>query len=573
MILLLMFSFLTGFITILAPCIWPLLPIVLSASSAGGKRRPMGITLGVMTSFTIFTLSISYLEKIFHVNPNTFRLIAVVVIGLLGISMVIPPLATAFENFINRVLSPFQSRLQKNGTGFATGFSIGLVWAPCAGPILATIATLAATQAVNVKVVLVTLAYVVGLGIPLFFFSLAGFKFFAWMRQVNKYTGRIQQVFGVVMIAAALLIYTNYDKVIQLKILEAFPAYGNIFNSIEHNEKVSKELSALRGEQETATPTQKENSESLPDLGAAPEFQGIEHWLNTSALTMEQLRGQVVLIDFWTYSCINCVRTLPHVIGWYEKYKDKGFVVVGIHTPEFAFEKENKNVAAALKQFKINYPVAQDNTYGTWRVYKNHYWPAEYLVDAKGRIRRTHFGEGRYDEMELAIRQLLREAGHVFDVQVGTSEDTTPHYDRTPETYLGKSRMERFASVQEATGGVQSFSLPDSIPPDAFAYEGPWEISDESAKAKNGSALVIQFRAAKVFLVIGPGAKGNQIRILIDGKPADAATAGADVKDGQVILDEERLYHLIDLKGKVETHLLRLEFQNDGIFVYAFTFG
>ena len=576
MILLMLFSFLAGFVTILAPCIWPLLPIVLSASSAGGKRRPIGITFGVMTSFTIFTLSISYLEKIFHVNPNAFRSIAVAVIALLGFSMMIPSLATEFENFINRLLSPFQNRIQKQGTGFgagyATGFSIGLVWAPCAGPILATIATLAATQAVNLKVVFVTLAYVVGLGIPLFFFSLAGSKLFASLRKVNKYTGRIQQIFGFVMIVAAILIYTNYDKAIQLKILSAFPSYGNFLNSIEHNEKVAKELSVLRGDKGPET-VPHEDEKTLSDLGAAPEFQGVAHWLNTSPLTMEQLRGKVVLIDFWTYSCINCVRTLPHVTGWYQKYKDKGFVVVGVHTPEFAFEKETKNVAAALEQFKIHYPVAQDNEFGTWSAYKNHYWPAEYLVDVKGHIRRTHFGEGRYDEMELAIRQLLRESGIVLDVGVGTNEDTTPKSARTPETYLGKSRAERFASNENIVGGVQTFTHPDSIAQDAFVYEGPWDISDESAKAQNGSALEIQFRANKVFLVIGPGAKDSQIRLLMDGKPVDESTAGTDVRGGQVILDKERLYHLIDLGGKVESHRLRLEFQGDGIFVYAFTFG
>ena len=576
MTILLLFSFLAGFVTILAPCIWPLLPIVLSASSGQGKQRPLGITLGVMTSFTVFTLSISYLEKIFHLDANIFRLLAVIIIGLLGISMMVPALGTMFENFVNKVLSPFQSKLKKQGTGFGagytTGFSIGLVWAPCAGPILATIATLAATQAVDTKVILVTLAYVFGLGIPLFFFSLAGSKVFGKMRQLTKYTGIVQQVFGFIMIVAALLIYTNYDKVIQVKILELFPSYGNFLSKVENNDQVAKQLESLRGEKESKN-ISNENAEGLSDMGPAPDFKGISQWLNSKALSMPELRGKVVLVDFWTYSCVNCVRTLPHVTGWYEKYKDQNFVVIGVHTPEFAFEKEARNVQNALKQFKINYPVALDNNYGTWQTYKNHYWPAEYLIDAKGHIRHTHFGEGHYDQMELAIRELLKESGNVLDVAIGTNEDTTPHYTRTSETYLGKSRVERFASNEKIVGGIQTFTHPAVIEQDKFAYEGIWDIANESAKAQKGSALEFNFRAGKVFLVIGTDTKGNKIKLFIDGKLVNESIAGVDVKNGEIILDEERLYHLIDLKGKVEDHLLRLEFENSGILVYAFTFG
>ena len=541
MAVLMLFSFLAGFVTILAPCIWPLLPIVLSASSGSGKQRPLGITFGVMTSFTVFTLSISYLEKFFHLDANIFRLLAVIIIGLLGISMMIPVLGTMFENFVNQILSPFQNKLKKQGTGFGagytTGFSIGLVWAPCAGPILATIATLAATQAVDARVVLITLAYVVGLGIPLFIFSLMGSRIFGKMRQVTKYTGIVQQVFGFIMIVAALLIYTNYDKVIQVKILELFPSYGNFLSKVENNEVVAKQLGNLRGEKGKAH----QETEGLSDMGQAADFKGISEWLNSSTLTMAQLKGKVVLVDFWTYSCVNCVRTLPHVTGWYEKYKNNNFVVIGVHTPEFAFEKEARNVQNALHEFNINYPVALDNNYGTWQAYHNEYWPAEYLIDAQGHIRHTHFGEGHYDQMELAIRQLLTESGQKLDVPVGSNDDTTPHYARTPETYLGKARIERFSSNENIQIGVQKYTPPSVLAQDHFAYEGTWGISKESAKTQNGSALMFHFKAGKVFLVIGPGTKGNQIKVMIDGKPIDGSIAGADVKNGQLILDEERL--------------------------------
>lgn len=579
MTILLFFAFLAGVVTILAPCIWPLLPIVLSASSGQGKKRPLGITLGVMTSFTIFTLSISYLEKILHINANVFRLVAVIIIVALGIAMMIPSLGTHFENLVNQGLSPFQNKLQQSGSGFgagyATGFSVGLVWAPCAGPILATIATLAATQAVNAKVILLTLAYVTGLGIPLFFFSLFGAWSFGRMRRLNKYTGRIQQVFGAIMIVAALLIYTNYDKVIQVRILNLFPAYGKIFESIENNERVSQELNVLRGDEGSPQAARPASSTGeLPDLGPAAEFTGIAQWLNTDTpLTMQQLRGKVVLIDFWTYSCINCVRTLPHVTGWYEQYKDQNFIVVGIHTPEFAFEKDVKNVQNALGQFKIHYPVALDNSYGTWKAYNNHYWPAKYLVDARGHLRLTHFGEGHYEEMGMAIRQLITESGQTVNSNVNALPDQTPKTKRTPETYLGSARLERFASTEDITGGVQTFTYPSNIPIDQFAYAGPWTVTKQAAQAKQGASLELHFQADQVYLVMGPQAPGSRVQVFLDGKPLDSLLAGVDVKDGGLTLDTERLYHLIDLKGRPGEHLLRLEFLNDDISVYAFTFG
>lgn len=530
-----------------------------------------------MTSFTIFTLSISYLEKIFHIDPNLFRIIAVIAIGFLGISMMIPSFGMRLEDFINNILTPFRNRIKSKGTGFTAGyvmgFATGLVWAPCSGPILATVATLAATQEVNIKVIAVTLAYVCGLGIPLFIFSLIGSWCFNIMRQFTKYTIRIQQAFGLVMIVAALLIYTNYDKAIQLKILNFFPSYGNFLTKFESNSQVSKQLAILQGKKE-AKKVVKVGAKELPDLGEAPDFVGIAKWLNTPrSLTMAKLRGKVVLVDFWTYTCINCVRELPHVTAWYDKYKDNNFVVIGVHTPEFAFEKETRNVENAINQFKINYPVAQDNDYKTWRAFDNQYWPAVYLIDTNGHIRKEHFGEGEYDEMEFAIRQLLEESGNPIKIATSSLKDQAPQYNITPETYLGKARMERFASNEQVVSGRQVFTHASNIAQDHFAYEGVWEISEEAATAGKDSALEINFRADKVFLVISPHAQRDQIKLLIDGKPVDDSIAGVDVSNSQIILDTERLYSLIDLKGKVESHLLRLEFQNDGISVYAFTFG
>ncbi|MBF0478020.1 MAG: cytochrome c biogenesis protein DipZ [Candidatus Omnitrophica bacterium] len=551
--ILFLFSFIAGFFTILAPCIWPLLPIVLSVSIGEGKQRPLGVTFGVMTSFTFFTLSISYLEKFLHLDANLFRLAAVIIIILLGLMMLIPALGSIFETVINRLLSKFQNKQLKTHNGFSggytTGFFIGLLWAPCAGPILAAVATLAAIQAVNLKVVLVTIFYISGLGIPLFFLTLAGSKYFAKLRAISKYTGRIQQIFGLVMIIAALLIYTNYDKTLQIKILNHFPLYGSFLNRIENNQKVITQLNNLRRNKGVKMHSNIDPAD-LTDFGSAPEFSGIAHWFNTSSpLSMTDLRGKVVLIDFWTYTCINCVRTLPYVTNWYEKYKNNNFVVIGVHTPEFAFEKSSHNVENAIKQFNITYPVAQDNEYQTWQAFDNQYWPAEYLIDTQGHIRHTHFGEGNYEETEKVIKMLLAETGKPVDPKGNILPEQQLNYNITPETYLGKARR----------GQV--------------LFSGDWDMADEYAQTGKGSSLEVHFKAAKVFLVISPHEPGDVVNLLIDGQPIPKTITGLDIKNGQLILDQERLYNLVDLKTKVESHILRLNFQTKGIRVYAFTFG
>ena len=553
------------------------MPIILSVSVGAGRSRPLGITLGIITSFTVFTLSISYLEKAFHIDPNSFRVIAVIALILLGVSMLFSSFAVKLEELVNYLLRPLRGRIKSRGSGFtagyAMGFATGLIWAPCSGPILATIATLAATQSVNLRVVAVTLAYVAGLGIPLFLFSLAGNRLFDLMRRFTRYTVIVQQAFGVMVIIAALLIYTNYDKAVQLKILQLFPSYGNFARGLEGNKEVTKELRILSRAQE-ARREGKEIPGRLPDLGPAPEFTGISRWLNTPVpLTMAGLRGKVVLVDFWTYTCINCVRELPHVVDWHKKYKKYNLVVVGVHTPEFAFEKETRNVENAVKQLKIDFPVAQDNAYHTWRAFDNHYWPAVYLIDAKGRIRMTHFGEGEYDRTEKAIRELLEESGNPPGAAVSSLKDQTPGYRITPETYLGMVRMERFVSSEKAAAGRQKFSIPVFIPQDHFAYGGIWDISEESSRAVKGAVLEIKFKADKVFLVVRPHTQGEKIRIFLDGKPLSNADAGTDVKDSALSPDDERLYNLVDLRGKPGVHLLRLEFTNEGTEVYAFTFG
>lgn len=579
MILLLGFAFLAGLVTMLAPCMWPMLPIVLSSSVKGkDHRRPLGVVIGVMASFAIFTLSISYLVRLFHIDPNIFRFIAVVIISLLGLSLIIPALTRITEGLVS-VLTGKLGLQQRQGSDFKsglfTGLTLGIVWSPCGGPILASIAALAATGMVNFQVVLVTLAYVTGVGLPLFAFTYGGQRFITKTRFVSSYTGRVQQIFGVIMILTAVAIYFNYDKLLQVKFLETFPQFGRTLNGFESSNIVRQQLDALKGKRSTGQNTV-DTSGLFNTNTPAPEFTGITKWLNTDKpLTLKELRGKVVLIDFWTYTCINCIRSLPHVTSWYDKYKDQGFVVIGVHTPEFEFEKKSENVINAIKMYNIHYPVPQDNDYGTWNAYNNQYWPAEYLIDAKGNIRRTHFGEGEYDQTEMAIQTLLKETGKQVTSSLDNKQDETPQSRLSPETYLGSKRMQYLDSIGQVGNGAQQFTLSNSPASNSFSFGGKWNITDETAIAGDKAVLNLNFTAQKVFLVLRPGIAGKnaKVKVYLDGKVVTKTNAGEDIKDGIVTIDTDRLYTLIDLKGKTENHILKLEFQVPGIEAFAFTFG
>ena len=580
MILLLAFAFLAGLVTILAPCIWPILPIVLSSSVAGkGHQRPLGITLGIMASFGFFTLAISSLVNIFHFDPNGLRLAAVIIIAFLGLTMIIPSLSSLIEVYISRLSGVFGHHNNHGngfGVGFITGLSLGMVWSPCAGPILAAIATLAATGKVTLDVVMITFAYVLGTGIPLFLFAYGGQHIIRRTRSLSEHLGRIQQVFGVMMLLTALAIQTNYDKVVETKLLELFPVFGTTLNAFESNHAIAAQLDLLKGK-DASTIVDVSQKESLLNADkVAPDFAGIAKWLNTdSALTIQSLRGRVVLVDFWTYTCINCIRTLPHITSWYEKYKDKGFVVVGVHTPEFQFEHNAGNVLNAADMYGIHYPIAQDNDYKTWNNYQNEYWPAEYLIDAKGRIRRTHFGEGEYDETEMAIRELLQENGKALSGAITNPPDEMPDGEQSPETYLGAARMEYFFPTRTLTPVQKTFAFPKNIKVNSFSLSGEWNIRSENAVAGKNAELQYYFIADHVYLVLHPGRSTSpqRIKVLLDGKSVDESDAGSDVQNRIVTLNSERLYNLVNLHGKRGAHKLLLQFETPGIEAYAITFG
>ncbi len=577
------FAFLSGLVTIFAPCIWPLLPIILSSGVTGGHRKPLGIVTGISVSFLFATLALTFVLRIFPIDPEIFRLLGIGIIVLLGIMLLIPKATLWLEGGVSRLVGRF-GIVQNTGTGFGAGFitgaALGLVWSPCAGPILATVATVAATQGVSVDIFLIALFFVLGVSVPLFSIAFLGQKAFVRMRGANTYTARIQQVFGVVIIATGLLIYTGYDKVFQSKFLEMCGSAGTWLTSFESSDFISAQLEELRlpgGAGTALRGDEKIDPNHLAHLGPAPEFSGITTWLNTDsgrALTMsEDLKGKVVLIDFWTYSCINCIRTLPYVREWHEKYKDAGFTVIGVHTPEFLFEQKTENVAAAIKQYQLTYPVAQDNQYATWQSYRNRYWPAHYLIDAKGNIRYTHFGEGKYQETEAAIQALLQEAGQASEegfVQVEAEAEGTG--EQTRETYLGVDRMERFQSAPAPELGTQVFVLSQALPVHSWGYKGTWNLEAERGIAENGAALQFQVKAKKVFLVMGPTQQSAPVEVWLDGQPIPEAFVGSDVVDGKITVAEERLYELVNAKEGGE-HSLELIFPEGGVAVYAFTFS
>lgn len=573
-------AFISGLFTILAPCIWPLLPIVLAdVTQSKSKRRPLGITAGVAISFAFLTLAVSFLESSLGLNPNVLRKVAVVVLLVIGFSMVVPALSHRLEATISRLAGRFGGvgRNQRSdfSGGFITGLALGVVWTPCSGPILASVATLAATNKVSLQVVFVTLFYVAGVSIPLFGFAVGGQKLLAKSRRLSKHTARIQIASGAIMILTAFAIYTNYDKTLEANLLNAIPSYSNALTKIESTSSVSKQLAKLKGTKVVPSSVTGDQSGLFNASGTAAEFKGISQWLNTAKPeTLASLKGKVVLVDFWTYSCINCLRTLPHVEAWYNKYHAAGFEVVGVSTPEFAFEKDAGNVSSAIKRYKIPYPVALDNNYSTWNAYNNQYWPAEYLIDSTGQIRRTEFGEGNYDQTEKAIRTLLADTGKKITVAPSVVADTTPHTQITPETYFGSNRSQ--FGYPEPSYPTGTYTIPEqkTVPQDDYAFGGTWTVQPDDVQSAKGATITEHFAASNVYMILKPAASGSsQVAVTYNGKPLTGALAGSDVVNGLITVNSDRLYNIFSSGSAVSEGTLKFTFLKDGIQAFTFTFG
>ena len=565
--------------TIAAPCIWPLLPVVLSSSALGGRRRPLGVTLGILLSFGVLTLSVSYLVYWVGLDASLLRSFAVIVLATMGAVLLFPRLGTVLEARASRLVGGLGPATEGSGfwPGFVSGLPLGVVWAPCSGPILATIATLAATREVGLSIVLVTIAYLAGIAIPLFAFAFAGQHVLRTTRGLSRYTGALQRVFGAVILLAAGLIFFDQDTRLQADLLAAIPEYADFLNDLEDNTTVITELDRLKGVESSSSAFQADVLFNADE--PASEFTGITQWLNLApgqdALSLGQLRGSVVLIEFWTYTCINCIRALPHSIAWYEEYADDGLVVIGVHTPEFAFEADTGNVREAIERFDIPFPVAQDNDYATWKAYRNLYWPAKYLIDRDGRLRRVEYGEGEYDKTELAIRELLSDTGAGLPLTLTGTPDMTPQVLSSPESFLGADRMINYYPIANTgEGDFTGLQIDPAISRNTFNFGGDWRVRAEYAETGANAALEYNFHGAYVYLVMHRPEDGSgAVKVLLDGVVVDATNGGADVRDGMVTVDSDRLYELIDLGGNTGAErILRLEF-TPGIQLYAFTFG
>lgn len=579
--LLVVFAFLAGLVTILSPCILPILPIILTSTIGGqktGKSRPMGVVIGFILSFTFFTLFLSTIVRLSGISADTLRLVSVIVIASFGASLFIPQFQVLVERLFSK-LAGFMPTSQ-NRTGFSggllIGLSVGLLWTPCVGPILASVISLAITGTVTFDAFIITLAYSLGTAIPMFAIMIGGQSILKKVPWLLANTGKIQKAFGVLMIVTAIGIFFNVDRRFQTYFLTTFPQYGVGLTKFEDNEAVKKQLQDMNQKPVDQTKIGQPTSDmTLPKGPVAPEIISGGVWFNSEPLKLSDLKGKVVVIDFWTYTCINCQRTMPYLRAWHEKYKDKGLVIIGVHSPEFEFEKNEENLAKAITDFKLKHPIVQDNNFDTWRAYNNRYWPAKYFIDKEGYIRYTHFGEGAYDESERIIQELLKETGAI-DVSSSVNNPQYQNYAKTPEIYLGYERIDTFVSNERISENIlATYTASTNISNNSVAFEGQWKVMGEYANSQKGAKLYLNFESKEVFLVMRPTSSApngmGKIRVILDGKSL-GDNAGEDVIDGIVTVDSDRLYKLIKLSTPGE-HILELEFQDSNLELYAFTFG
>ncbi len=552
---LLVIAFLGGLITGLSPCIVPVIPVVMAGGSTGtSKWRPYVIIAGLVVSFSLSVLFASSLLSFLHLPQDLLFWLGVTLLGLLSVGLLIPKIGELIERPFTRLGA---SRYANQGGGFVLGLSLGLVFVPCAGPVLTAISVAAAHHHAGASSLLVTLFYALGVTIPLLVLAVVAQRATTSWSSLRSHLPTVRKVAGVVLGVATLAIAFNWLGALQRDV----PGYTSALEdhiestgsactqlqhlSGEHQNQFAAANAHLEGKKATCAATDEGNSQSghltagattttttnpsapaspkkvpvfmasktdLPNLGRAPNFTGITAWFNTPGndpLTLSELRGKVVLIDFWTYSCINCQRALPHVEGWYNDYKNDGLVVVGVSAPEFAFEHVVSNVVSAAGSLGIDYPVAVDDNLATWDAYNNEYWPAEYLIDPTGTVRAYDFGEGGYDGMENNIRMLLTANG-VTDLPPRTDvTNKTPTNDLTPESYVGDDRLDNAVGTAVVPDKAIVYHPPSTIPANSLAFGGTWTEHSEEATAGSNATLGLQFTADDVYLVMsGNGTVG-----------------------------------------------------------------
>jgi cytochrome c biogenesis protein CcdA/thiol-disulfide isomerase/thioredoxin len=533
---------LAGVVTALSPCVLPVLPVLLAGGASG--RKPLRIVAGLVVSFSVFTLFAAWILDQIGLPEDTLRNLAIVLLFVMAVTLLVPQAARLIE----RPLAVF-SRLRPSGVGggFFLGATLGLVFVPCAGPVLATVTVVAAQNNVGLRAIVLTLAYALGAAIPMLLIARGGREAAAHLRR-HAETVRIAS--GVLIGAVALALTFHLDD----RIAQFTPGYTTFLqNKIESTSTAKKALDKVRGGGAALAAVNNTAGSKLPDYGVAPALHADGAWINSPPLTIQQLRGKVVLVDFWTYSCINCLRTLPHLKAWYAAYHDKGLVIVGVHTPEFAFEHVTSNVRAAVKRLGVTWPVVQDNRYKTWDNYANQYWPAEYLIDRTGHVRHTNFGEGEYGKTEGLIRTLLGAHG----VTARHVADATPSGLLTPETYLGYSRLNTYVGSKLVPDVSAPYTFAKSVPPNNLSYGGNWRVEGERIIAGPGARLRLNFQASNIYIVLGGH---GTVQVLINGKPTS-----------KIKVDAQRLYTVHTSKQSTNG-LLELRFSR-GIQGYSFTFG
>ena len=559
-----------GALTILSPCILPVLPFVFARSDRPFLRNGLPMLAGMALTFALVA-TLAAIGGGWAVRANQYgRIASLAVLALLGLSLlsarVADWIAAPFVALGNRLSQ--QSAANDNSVFSAAGLGVatGLLWAPCAGPILGLLLTGAALNGASVQTTFLLLAYAAGAATSLALALAIGGRVFALMKRSLGAGEWVRRVLGGLVLAGVAAISLGLDTGVLTKV--SLARTGGLEQRL---------VDAVR-----AAPAAK-TAESLSQEGPVPSLDGATQWLNTEPLTAEALKGKVVLVDFWTYSCINCIRALPYVRGWADKYKDYGLVVIGVHSPEFAFEKEPANVVKAVQDLGITYPVALDNRYAVWRAFGNEYWPAHYFADAQGQIRHHHFGEGDYRQSEDVIRQLLTQAGqrnlpegYVEPNAQGAAAAASGDSARSPETYLGYDRARNFASGPVVTDSSATYHEPAALTLNQWALDGGWTVGEENARLDSAQGkIAYRFHGRDLHLVLAPGPDGKPVRfrVLIDGK-APGADHGVDIDaEGNGTIASRGLYQLVRQTDGARERTFEILFLDPGVSAFAFTFG
>jgi cytochrome c biogenesis protein CcdA/thiol-disulfide isomerase/thioredoxin len=556
-------GFLGGLITGISPCILPVLPVVFFSGldrtrASSRSARPYLVIGGLVCSFSVVTLAGSALLSALHLPQDAIRWAALVTLTLIGLGLIFPPLQHLIERPFARIP---QRQIGFGRSGFGLGLTLGALYVPCAGPVLAAIVVAGGTASIGPPTLVLTATFAIGTALPLLVFALAGRGIVERVAAFRRRQRVIQIAGGITMIVLAVALVFNLPAMLQ----RAVPDYTTAMqkgigaNDIRHKLNLGGAGGgSSRGKLADCT----DGADQLQQCGPAPAVTGIAQWLNTpggAPIDLASLRGKVVVIDFWAYSCINCQRAIGHVVDWYSRYHDDGFVVIGVHTPEYAFERVPGNVASGAAALHITYPVALDNDYATWNSYQNLYWPAEYLIDANGTIRHIKFGEGDYDTAEKLIRQLLVDANPNVTLPGATNTvDATPHTRLTPETYVGVGRGFNYGGEGEYKAGTATFGYPATLPADRFALRGRWTLDDQGATAAGDeSAIRLNYTGKDVYAVVGGT---GTITVTRGGTTTTTAIGGAPTLH-QIVADDTAHRDQLDMQvGK-------------GLQVFSFTFG